>query len=78
MPEIINALLNLGGTGVLAAALLWLHREAIHAFREELATERRLWLGTVAAEREIADRRHEAIMAQLDHLGDRLPTKARS
>lgn len=36
----IAALLNLGGGFTLAGVILLLHREALKAFREEMATER--------------------------------------
>lgn len=36
MESVSTALVNLGGVGLLSAALLLLHREAITAFRQEL------------------------------------------
>lgn len=56
MENIINGLANLGGMGLLSAALFYLHRDALKAFREELAKERELW--TVAREADRVERAH--------------------
>jgi len=40
MEEIVKSLASMGGLGILAAALLYLHIHALQAFREELALER--------------------------------------
>jgi hypothetical protein len=40
MEEIVKSLASMGGLGILAAALLYLHVTAIKSFREELAAER--------------------------------------
>ena len=40
MDPAISALVNLGGGFALAGVILLLHREALKAFREEMATER--------------------------------------
>jgi len=63
MDPLLEALLNFGGMGLLAAAILWLHREALKAFREEMA-----------AERTSCDRRHVELVGELKEIvkeGDR-------
>lgn len=40
MDPVTAALVNLGGGFTLAAVILLLHRDALKAFREEMATER--------------------------------------
>lgn len=40
MEEIVKSLASMGGLGILAAALLYLHITALKSFREELAAER--------------------------------------
>jgi hypothetical protein len=45
--------------GLLAAALLWLHREALKAFREELAEERKA-----------SQTQHAALLAVIEHRHD--------
>jgi hypothetical protein len=42
--EIVKSLASMGGLGILAAALLYLHINALKSFREELAEERRGFL----------------------------------
>lgn len=46
---------NMGGMGVLAWCMFILHRDAIKAFREELAEERKVWMQQLDSER--TDRR---------------------
>jgi len=41
MDAITSGLAQMGGMGLLAAAILLLHRDALKMFREELAAERR-------------------------------------
>ncbi|MGL4553976.1 MAG: hypothetical protein ACRC33_22680 [Gemmataceae bacterium] len=48
---ILASIVNLGGTGALAAALLWLHRESLATFREELRAGRDTFREEMAAER---------------------------
>jgi len=43
MDVLTTSLFNAGGMGHLADALLLLHRDAIKAFREELAAERKVF-----------------------------------
>ena len=69
--SLVTSLLNLGGVGVLAAALLLLHREALKAFRQELSEERLANRQELAIERQVSNERHENIMATLqDHRED--------
>lgn len=44
MEEIVKSLASMGGLGILAAALLYLHISALRAFRDELAEERKGFL----------------------------------
>lgn len=41
MDPVVAALVNLGGGFTLAGVILFLHREALKAFREEMASERK-------------------------------------
>jgi len=43
LEQLLVALTNVGGMGLLAAALLVLHRDALKSFREELQAERKIW-----------------------------------
>lgn len=65
MDQLIIALANLGGVGVLAAALLWLHRDALVTFRDALKAEREanqnVWKEYLA----LKLRHHEEVQAQL-------------
>ena len=65
MEPFITALANAGGMGILAGALLWLHHNAINAFREELRAER-------AASEKRSEEVVTAIRAQTAILGNRL------
>lgn len=44
MEEIVKSLASMGGLGILAAALLYLHISALKSFREELGEERKGFL----------------------------------
>jgi len=48
---ILTGLANLGGMGLFAAALFFLHRDALKAFREELKEERKMWSETLERDR---------------------------
>lgn len=77
MDPFINSLINAGGIGILAAALLYLHATSLKEFRAELAAERAArsfelaeeraaHAKELAAERDVCDRRH---VENLERLG---------
>jgi hypothetical protein len=56
---LVTALSNLGGAGVLAAAIFFLHLQALNAFRAEMK-----------AERDSHDKHIERLVSGLDHVRD--------
>lgn len=60
---ILVTLGNLGGGFAIAAALLWLHRDALRAFREELREERAYNSKQIMDERELFEQRHQKLIS---------------
>lgn len=50
--SLVSALVNTGGLGVAVLILYWLHRDAIKAFREEMATERSSHVALMESQRQ--------------------------
>ena len=88
-PKMVGSLLanlaNLGGVGVLAVCLFYLHRDAIKAFREELGKERSIYREEMAIERSerhvsLADWKrekagyHTEVISRLDRIEDEVKT----
>ena len=72
MDPIFTALANIGGVGILAAALLLLHREALKQFREEMQIERAAHDAHITAERDQCHEDHEKLMAAVNKNTDRI------
>lgn len=62
MDPVYTALANIGGVGILAACLLFLHREALKGFREEMEKERCAHSEQIKLEREQCHEDHEKLM----------------
>jgi hypothetical protein len=65
-PDPVSALLNAGGVGVVAFVLYLLHRDALKAFREELAAERAANREEMALERAASRDAWEKLAAMSD------------
>jgi hypothetical protein len=63
MEEIVKSLSQMGGLGICAAAMFWLHVTSIRSFREELEKER---TGFLERNRAVVDalREQTAILSQ--------------
>jgi hypothetical protein len=59
---VLGGLINAGGMGIMSAALLWLHREALTAFRAELKESRETFAAQSKAEREQCSEQFEKVV----------------
>lgn len=69
MDPFLVSLANLGGGFTLAAAILWLHRESLRTFRQELAEERKVFaraVDVIESDQALDSERHQQISARLD------------
>lgn len=84
MDPFTAALVNLGGGFALAAAVLMLHREALKAFREEMATERArndanlttFWAKLDGLRESVDEAKCRASVQQPSYFGPRRPPEA--
>jgi hypothetical protein len=72
MEQLLTSLANMGGLGILAAALLYLHISSIKAFREELAAERAGFLTRNTVLVDAINRQTETLADQFRRLGEQL------
>jgi hypothetical protein len=72
MEQIVNSLASMGGLGILAAALLYLHVNALRQFREELAAERAGFLLRNQAVVDALTRQTEILSQRFDALAETL------
>jgi hypothetical protein len=72
MEPVVNGLASMGGLGILAAALLYLHVSAIKAFREELAAERAGFLVRNTAVVDALSKQTEVLSQRFDALAETL------
>jgi hypothetical protein len=61
--SILVTLANLGGGFTIAAVLLWLHKDALKSFREELKEEREANAKSIKEERELFEQRHQKLIS---------------
>lgn len=72
MEEIVKSLSSMGGLGILAAALLYLHISALKAFREELEKERAGFQVRNTAVVEALGKQTEVLSQRFDALAETL------
>lgn len=70
MEPLVSALVNAGGMGILAGALLYLHRDSIKSFREELAEERKYNSDAQRQFIELKLRLHGEVLSRLEKLAE--------
>lgn len=72
MEPIVTSLSSMGGLGILAAALLYLHVNALRQFREELAAERAGFLMRNQAVVDALSKQTEVLSQRFDALSQTL------
>lgn len=61
-------MVNFGGIGVLAAVLFYLHVTAMKNFAQQQDADRAMFRDELRIEREVCERRHNALESKLDQL----------
>lgn len=72
MDPLLTALANFGGMGLVSAVLLWLHHNAIQAFREDQMRAREQHEKNWTRVLDIATNHHNSVVAKLEEHGKAL------
>lgn len=70
--QIVGALINAGGFGIMAAAIFWLHVQSIHQFRDEMRCEREAFAARNAVLVQAIERQTAELSGRLERMADRM------